>query len=124
MIEAYELESRVAIYPRIPVSRKLYAQLQSAAPGVSRSAFIEDADGIRHLNYFDFMLHAGGGQPGDMFPERLRSWLADARRNICENVAKFEAEERWNELAKWTWIRNRVEDAVLRYPRELLDPKT
>ncbi len=123
MIEAYELESRVAIYPRIPVSRKLYAQLQCAAPGVSRSVFLEDADGIRHLNYFDFMLRAGGGQPGGIFAERLRSWLADARRTICENIEKFEVEERWNELAKWTWIRNRVEDAVLRYPEELLGPK-
>jgi len=124
MIEAYELESRVAIYPRIPVSRKLYAQLESAAPGVSRFVFLEDADGIRHLNYFDFMLHAGGGQPGEMFAERLGSWLIDARRAICESIKKFEAEERWNELAKWTWIRNRVEDAVLRCPKELLNSKT
>jgi hypothetical protein len=59
-----------------------------------------------------------------MFAERLRSWLADARRTIRENIEKFEAEERWNELAKWTWIRNRVEDAILRYPRDLLDRKT
>ena len=127
MIEAYELESRVAIYPRIPVSRKLYAQLKSAGvrpAGASRFVFLEDADGITHLNYFDLMLHAGGGQPGDMFAERLRSWLADARRTICVNIEKFEVEERWNELAKWTWIRNRVEDAVLRYPKELLNPRT
>ena len=50
MNEAYRLESRVSIYPRIAVSRKIYSQIKTPP----RDTLVrEDYDGITYFNYFD-----------------------------------------------------------------------
>ncbi len=59
MIEAHYLESQVANYPRIAVSRKLYSRI--SAPG-GESLLLKDADGITHFDYFKDMI-MGGSNP-------------------------------------------------------------
>lgn len=53
MVEAYELESRHAIYPRIAVSRALYSRVKFEP---RNHVLLTDHDGITHLNYFTSML--------------------------------------------------------------------
>jgi hypothetical protein len=106
LVEAYELESRVSIYPRIAVSRKLYSQMT-----INHPSLVEDYDGIKHLSYFSSMIHASGGQPGDEFKRRANVWLARLREIIADNIREFEQRERWNELAKWAWFRGGLEHA-------------
>jgi hypothetical protein len=109
MIEAYELESRVAIYPRIAVSRKLYSQIKTTS--LKNMVILEDYDGITYFNYFVFMILAGGGLPGNNFKQQLNMWLTETRRSIAENIDNLEKNERWNELAKWVWFKNNLERA-------------
>jgi len=52
MVDAYRLESRVAIYPRIAVSSRIYAHI----PTAERSRIMRDVDGIWHLDYFSNIL--------------------------------------------------------------------
>lgn len=108
MIEAYELESKVAVYPRIAVSRKAYSQIKAQPRS---SLVLQDDDGITHLNYFTHMILAGGNPPGEDYKKRLTSWLAGARQIISTNIAEFEREERWNELSKWVWFKKHLEQA-------------
>lgn len=103
LVEAYELESRHAIYPRIAVSRKLYARVKFA-PRVY--VLLTDHDGITHLNYFTEMLLRS-----DQIEESRAFWLDKAAKIIEENIARFELAERWNELAKWVWFKKQLEQA-------------
>jgi hypothetical protein len=116
MVEAYQLESRVSKYPRISVSHKIYSR-------TNESIFIKDDNGITHLNYFSSMMWAGVTREagrlivkplGDDLHQRMVDWLADCQRVIAENIAKFEEAERWNELAKWVWFKNRLAEAASR----------
>jgi len=124
MIEAYELESRVSIYPRIAASRKLYSLIKANPPSplsALSTILLEDQDGIIHLNYFKSMILAGGGQPGDEFTARLNTWLREARQTVAENIERFEQGESWNELAKWVWFRKHFNQGRESYPSPLSD---
>jgi len=57
------------------------------------------------------MILAGSGQPGNGYRQQLNKWLTQAQRIVAENVEQLERSERWNELAKWVWFRNRLEEA-------------
>ena len=118
MVEAYELESRVAIYPRIVVARKLYSQVKTTPRDM---VLLEDHDGITHFNYFVSMILAGGGSPGADFKQQMNAWLAEARRIIAENIDTFEKQERWNELAKWAWFKNNLEKTRTRLNKALFE---
>jgi hypothetical protein len=110
MNEAYYLESRVSIYPRITVSRKIYSEIKTNPRSL---VLLEDRDGIIHFNYFMMMIMTGGGagQPGVNFKEQIKIWLTETRQTIALNIEQFEKAERWNELAKWVWFSNTFEQA-------------
>jgi hypothetical protein len=101
LIEAYELESRVANYPRIVVSRKLYSRIES---GFGNLFLFKDHDGITHFDYIRQMILRYGEQG-----EKLTVWLEGVRRTATENIDRFEREERWNEFSKWIWFRNMLD---------------
>ncbi|HZE72955.1 MAG TPA: hypothetical protein VE135_25865 [Pyrinomonadaceae bacterium] len=103
--EAYELERRVANYPRIVVSSKLYSRV-TVDPGLLKT----DRDGIVHLNYLQAMILSGGGEGNEAL------WLANVRRIVKENRDKFEGSGRLNQLAKWAWFEAELEDEVSRLP--------
>ncbi|HVQ40357.1 MAG TPA: hypothetical protein VMS31_22640, partial [Pyrinomonadaceae bacterium] len=103
LVESYELESRVSIYPRIAVSRKLYSQVKINPRSL---VLLEDHDGITHFNYFPSMILSAE-------PRERTTWLANARRTVAENIENFEREECWNKLAKWVWFGNSFEQARL-----------
>jgi len=112
MVEAYELESRHAIYPRIAVSRKLYSRVKFAP---RHHVLLTDHDGITHLNYFTSML-LRCKEAEDTRGE----WLTKARRVIEANIARFEREERWNELGKWVWFEKQLTLARANIPDSLI----
>jgi hypothetical protein len=56
LIEAYELESNVANYSRIVVSRNLYSKLDQHPSEMIRT----DRDGIRYYDYFQSMIIYSG----------------------------------------------------------------
>ncbi|MFY9288467.1 MAG: hypothetical protein WAO98_08185 [Alphaproteobacteria bacterium] len=112
MVEAYELESRVADYPRIAVSRKIYSDIK----GGHGIVLLKDIDGITHLNYFQRMILAGGGEPGNSFPKKYNEWIENAKKIISENIEKFEKQEDWRRLKKWVWLNSRFEEEYKQLP--------
>jgi hypothetical protein len=51
MVDAYQLESKHAIYPRVLVSNRIIERL-TGIPDAYRTFLLQDADGRYHLNYF------------------------------------------------------------------------
>lgn len=113
MVEAYHLESRVSIYPRIAVSRKLYSQVKINPRTL---VLLQDHDGITHFNYFKSMITRS-----PVAGEGLGTWLSNVRRTVAANVEEFERTERWNELAKWVWFRQQLEHARSVLPDALFE---
>jgi len=107
MVEAYELESTVAVYPRIACSQSLYSSLN----GGFRTLLLEtDYDGIRHFNYFRTMI-ARSATPA----EGVGSWLENTRATVAQNIETFEGSD-WNKMAKWVWFSKHLEEAYSTYP--------
>jgi hypothetical protein len=100
MIEAFRLETRTAIYPRVVLSPKI-----TKRKGGHRCA-LKDEDGIWHVDYIGMMLLMTG--PTDVF----RPWLECVVSIIEANVKYMENKGRLNELAKWTWFAKRFHAAL------------
>lgn len=115
LVEAYCLESRVAIYPRIAVSRKIYTEARKSA--YAPQVLLTDQDGIAHLNYFSRLITVG-----PKFGEQFDDWLNRIQNTIKGNVERFEREEKWNQLSKWAWFRNQIENAKANLPPALFEP--
>ncbi|WFU21026.1 hypothetical protein QA649_23175 [Bradyrhizobium sp. CB1717] len=106
MVDAYNLESRVATYPRIAVSSRIYQiinRLTIRTDTVHRLA--EDTDGIWYLRCYSEMVRR------IKLAER-KSWFQSVLKTADENIAHFEARESWNELAKWSWFKRRFIEEV------------
>jgi len=109
MVEAYELESKVAVYPRIAVSGSIQAAL-TQFPGYRIRK--DDRDGIVYLDYFGSMILKSGSGPGPDMMANVKLWLDTTRQRITQNMEKFAAESAWNKYAKWAWFRNELERAL------------
>jgi hypothetical protein len=104
LIEAYELESQKAIYPRIILSSKLYSEVEKFRP--LKLLLLKDDDGMAHLNYFDSMIR-------NIDRKQRMSWLTDMQLIVTNNIENFERPECQRTLGKWVWFRNRLEQARL-----------
>lgn len=103
MVEAYELESSLAIYPRIVISNHLYSELRANFDLM----LLRDFDGIIHLNYFRAFLVIGNHEK-----QLIASWDALARDRIEENIKSLEQNGLWKEASKWVWLKNSIEQEL------------
>ncbi|HEU5047867.1 MAG TPA: hypothetical protein VFT64_08500 [Rickettsiales bacterium] len=89
---AYEMESKVAIYPRIVVSDDV---LPIAAPAEAYVGKMikEDFDGILHLDYLDDTLIR--------CPSWWRDWVI---KLTTHNIDKYKKSDELIKLAKWGWF--------------------
>jgi hypothetical protein len=110
MVDAYNLESRVAIYPRVAVSSRVYSRI----PEADRPEYLRlDRDGIWHLDYLTPMI-PNAVPSGETFSDDMRKWVSDLLQIIDSNIKTFEERQRWNELAKWAWFRNEFSELIAR----------
>jgi hypothetical protein len=110
MNEAHKLESKVSLYPRITVSRKIYSEVKTQP---RKSLLLQDDDGITHLNYFEQMIRCGGYPTGDNYILNLNRWIRETELIINQNIELFERLEDWAKLAKWVWFKTRYAEAKL-----------
>jgi hypothetical protein len=106
MVDAYNLESRVATYPRIAVSSRVYQTIKNLkirSDTVNR--LTEDIDGIWYLRCYSEMVH-------HIESSQRESWFQSVLRIADDNIAHFEARESWSELAKWSWFKKRFVEEV------------
>ncbi|MEI7611201.1 MAG: hypothetical protein WCJ64_27765 [Rhodospirillaceae bacterium] len=96
MVDAHRLESRVAIYPRVAVSSRIYGKIDLA----ERKRLVLDSDGIWHLNYFSNIIN-------QVDPAEREAWVASCVEMIDSNITSFEENERWSEMTKWAWFKDK-----------------
>jgi hypothetical protein len=116
LIDAYELETRVANYPRVVLSNTVItrAGLQSA----DFCRFV-DQDGLSCLHYMrDAILRneIGGGD----INQDVKPWVTQIRQLIGRNIAAFQAAGDLRRLSKWQWMSSYFERTIAQTPPQLL----
>lgn len=105
MVDAYELESREAVNPRVLVSQKIIDRLKIDRPD-NMQTLLRDTDGRWHLNYFIGMKACGVADNSDL-PNEIDNWLAKTRGIIAENISNLDSQH--DKQAKWKWFQERFE---------------
>jgi hypothetical protein len=112
MIEAYELETRTAVYPRIVLSSNVTSRPDWMA---TRTFLARDDDGIWRFDLFlQTAFHAA--PPGEKWAEQVRAWFGEVRPIIEANLRELEAKGRLNALAKWAWFTRHFLESLERNP--------
>lgn len=119
MVAAYELETRVAVYPRILVHDEIVRRFEElAAKRVLRVEGLycrRDADGCFYLDIFSPPHPPGGGDGDDEF-------LRTARRHISEGLRTSLAARNLGIVAKWRWMAGRFNQSIRDQARTDLSP--
>jgi hypothetical protein len=99
MIEAFEIESRVAVYPRVVVSPRITNRPTWAAQHYIKLG----NDGLHHFDYFT-MLIPSAAQPGNDYTQRTKEFFNDVVSVVNTKLRVLQREGRLKELAKWVWF--------------------
>lgn len=98
MVEAYELESRTAVYPRIVASHTI----MSRPKWINNSlVFLKDDDGLYCVDYYRPLLFRTP-ELGAAYNAELKNWFRDSTSIIQKNMNYLRSAGKLNELAKWT----------------------
>jgi hypothetical protein len=109
LVDAYRLESEVAVYPRVVLSSAMSGN--EAWRTEDRRMVKRDFDGVYYLDYLHPMIVA--------FSPRDINWIASLRNRmeivqdgIQRNIEKLEKGGQLREAAKWGWFGNRLAESM------------
>lgn len=112
LIDAYELESRVANYPRVVLSKSIVENADFARP---LELVYTDYDGLPCLDYMEgALLRSENG----MINIDLKPWIEHLKGLASKQIAIFERDGDFRKLSKWVWFSRRLELAISRMPSE------
>ncbi len=117
MVEAYEIESRTAIFPRVVLSPQI-----TSLPGWVDSQNLtttRDADGLWRLD-LPFWMASGAAQPGDGYTEKIKAWFLSISQIIEANLRKLEGSGNLNAYSKWAWFASNFRASLERVNPEIL----
>jgi hypothetical protein len=100
LIDAYLIESRTSIYPRVVLSRKITSRLEGIE---ARSDIRKCDDGLYHVDYFKKLV-LSAAMPADSHAASVKAWIKEAVSIITKNLTELESQGKLNELAKWAWF--------------------
>jgi hypothetical protein len=100
LIDAYEIESRTSIYPRVVLSAQIMSRPKWSA---IMNDMAKCEDGLYHFDYFKRLLY-GTTVPGKEWAQSVKTWLEDVFPIVAKNVTELRACGRLNEYAKWSWF--------------------
>ena len=127
MIDAHQLESRVALYPRVAVSPRI---LKYISKETHDPLLCLDEDGIWHLNYFDSIsknvLKLNHEHPSDSLSKLSKEeidrciapskrWASSMLHKIDKTIFFLNDRNKLQEMSKWVWFRKRILDSFERY---------
>ncbi len=107
LVDAYRLESEVAINPRVVVSDTVLKRLKGALPDYA-DLLLQDSDGFWHLNYIPQMRkHGADTHDAD---SALR-WDAAVKAIVEANLTALK--DRPRELSKWDWFNAQLQPTLI-----------
>jgi hypothetical protein len=96
MIDAYHIESRTSVYPRVVISPKLIDFLGDLAIPL----FINRGDdGLNYFDYFSDLLVCA--------PPPKQAWLDNSVSIINRRLDELRSSAKLNEFAKWSWFQGK-----------------
>ena len=117
LVEAYETERSLAIYPRVALGRSV-AQ-SNEFKNFQHNFWVHD-DGVYVLGYFlDFVTRTSPGS--GRFNPKIKAWISEVRQTIDIEIAKLQSTGNLNALAKWTWFKNHFESNLEKLHADLLE---
>jgi hypothetical protein len=116
LVEAFQIESRTSVYPRVVVS----SRITSRPKWIDNQPFVvKDSDGLYHFDYFKMLL-LSASPPGENFRKNTKEWLDHIVPLIARNLTELENAGRLNELSKWAWFAHQLRQGIGRLPAGLL----
>ena len=118
MVEAYRLESKTAIYPRIVLSHKV--STHAAWMKWGKVNLRRGSDGLYYFNYYRNLVF-NSGPPGNDAIDRMKAWFARLTQLIADNLSKLEKGSNMAGFSKWAWFANELYSTMQDIP---LDTRT
>jgi hypothetical protein len=113
LIDAFQIESRISIYPRVVLSR----QITSRQMWIQKEIGIaKDHDGLYHFDYFKELLFRAA-PPGDS--PNVKLWFDDVVAVVSRKLTELESSGKMKEFAKWAWFARQFRSGL-----ETLNPET
>jgi hypothetical protein len=116
LVDAFEIESRTSVYPRVVLSQHITSRLMWIE---RQPKIVKCQDGLYHFDYFTSLL-VDAGPVGAGFGAAVKEWYSDVTDLIGRNLVELESEGRLNELAKWAWFAREFRNGLERLPPQLL----
>jgi hypothetical protein len=117
LIDAFQIESRTSIYPRVVLSRRITSRPMWIQNGHGK--LVKDNDGLYHFDYFKGLLFQTA-QPGENWFAAVKLWFDDVVTVIDGSLTELENSGRLNEFAKWAWFARQFRSALETQNPELL----
>jgi hypothetical protein len=109
MVDAFRLESKHAVYPRVLVSDRIIERL-TGIPKTDRSFLLQDKDGRWHLDYFGQMIrHSSNGPIQD---DHAKRWKAAHLATVNAAIDAANALGDVHIAGKWIWFKAQFERAT------------
>jgi len=100
MVEAYKIESRTSVYPRVVLS----SQITRRAAWIEKQMdLMKGDDGLYQFDYYKPLI-LNAAIPGQDYGANIRAWFTDVIEIVARNLKELESSGKLNELAKWTWF--------------------
>jgi hypothetical protein len=117
MIDAYDLECKIAKNPRVVVSERVITKLTHDRPE-DMDILLRDVDGKWHLNYFSVMVRQAMHPPPNTVGQAT-FWKRAHLGRISEIIDQLRAsrtETSSSRAAKWEWFKGQFEAAASLIP--------
>jgi hypothetical protein len=101
LVEAVELEKRIAMYPRIVLSTKVPAWLGT----VKHPDMTLEDDGLYCVNYMRSIMDRPPGE--ENWAANMKSWFDEVVPKIQASLETHKRQGNLGKLAKWTWFAKR-----------------
>jgi hypothetical protein len=120
LVEAYEIERSVAIYPRVALGPSV---TQSGGFDKLKAHTWYHDDGVAVLGYMmGFVMRTEAA--GSRFNPMVKTWLAHVRQTIDAEIAYLSSTKNVKAKMKWSWFKNSLETNVARMNPALLESDT
>src|ERR1700738_1138670 len=116
LIEAFQIESRTSVYPRVVVS----SQITRRSKWIENQPYVvRGTDGLYHFDYFKTLL-LSASLPGENFAKNTKEWINHIVPLIARNLTELEKAGKLKEFSKWAWFARHLRDGIGRLPAGLL----
>jgi hypothetical protein len=115
MVEAFQIESRTSVYPRVVLSAKIASRPNW---NTEKNGIVRDDDGLYHVDYFRSLLFQSAPL-GESFRPNVKTWFEEVSILISRKLTELETAGRLNEFSKWMWFTRKFRAALEASPKIL-----